>query len=244
MTLSESHSTSEPPKAKLLSVFMVATLFAAYAAFTVFPYARDVHNALGLREEFDQSFSEIMSGNMEEQRAAVDSLRNNLAQLANAPSLENQRDKIAALQNDAERISRLNTDSVRSIRNWIDASASLRVKQMFSSNLPLLNSARATEWKKGARNGKTNTKLGAPAPSQNPAPKIEPPEASQGQSKWDRVKPFLWAFLFIPFLFGVLAFRRLDSTDQRVQDFSMSTIVAVTGYFFGLGAGAFAVALS
>jgi hypothetical protein len=219
---------------------------------------KSVKQALSQREDYDRSFVEVMKSNFEEQRAAISTLQKTFGDIASVsrdiispagaflgvgvnPRIYDDarllRESVEAATRAIPEVARLNEESEASIRNWVEASQHLRDARR-TENFSFINPAFSKEWKPKQANVPPMV-VPPPAP-----PAVTAPPPHPNTDRVDRLSPFLWAFLAVPFVFGLIAFFYLNSTNPKVQDFAISTIIAILGYFSGLGAGAFAVVLA
>jgi hypothetical protein len=153
----------------------------------------------------------------------VDLLNNAADPQERAAAISNLRDRSEAIANAA-------ADADALLRTWLNEIANTPQRHA-TINFPLIDRAY----------GKDEPKKASPKFTPSPIVSAPLPQASHTPDKLEKLSPFLWAFLVIPLIFGVAAFCCLFSSQPKVQDFGIATLNGVVGYFFGLGAGGFAI---
>lgn len=210
--------------------------FSVFALSAVTDVVGKTHNDLISRMTLDQSFAEVLFENVKVQQAAISNLTKAIDATNDVVNPKENTDRIAqitslvrSMRRDMEILNSITIETRDSVQNWREASERLVGKRL-TLNVNPVESAYAKVWTK------------PPPPPPEPAHK---PALEEKVDKLTRLSPYLWAFISIPALalfisFGLLFASRAD----KVQDFAIATIIGLLGYFSGLGAGAFAVALA
>ena len=235
--MSEAPSQRREYSKDFLLWIAVALLFAAIFGGIALVYAtlhqKEQADALSAKEQYDESFLLAMRGQIEQQATIIASLRSSLSPIVASSIADNLRDILTAL---AE-IDRSNRQTAAILGEWHSTSVALNPTRLTLNVSPMGAAYAAEQKQKKMDKQPPPANVGMPGP-----PLIPPPQPESHESKLKALKPFLWAFIVVPLLFGYGAFRNVNSQNTRTQDFAFATIAAVLGYYFGLGSGAFAVA--
>ncbi|MDI1264892.1 MAG: hypothetical protein PS018_16695 [bacterium] len=209
--------------------------FSVFAMSTVTDVVGKTHNDLISRIALDQSFAEVLFENVKVQQAAISNLTKAVDATNDVVNPKENIDRIAqitslvrSMRRDMEILNSITNETRDSVQNWRDAGERLVGKRL-TLNIHPMASAYAKVWNR-------------PPPPPEPAHK---PALEEKVDKLTRLSPYLWAFISIPALALFISFGLLFASEaDKVQDFAIATIIGLLGYFSGLGAGAFAVALA
>jgi hypothetical protein len=223
---------------------LYAMLFAIWAVANAADVVAGTRSDLAARVSHDRSFAETLKANLEEQRSALEEIKKKLRAAIESstqrPATYNLDNIITdaelyAMEKDVQQLTRINEESTASVNNWIEATAGLTGRRL-ALDFSIIGPAYGKVWKSPAS--------APPAATKPPAAGETPAEASKRDDKFEKLKPFLWAFTVIPgvCLFGFIGC--LFSPAAAVQNFAMSMIIGLIGYFMGLGSRAFAMAFA
>jgi hypothetical protein len=225
------------------AALLAAALFGGSAVVYAALHQKEQAEALSAKEQYDEAFLLAMKNRLEEQAVAIAAVQDSLSRIvpltAGPPPSGDIRDIIDGL----EALQRSNRQTDQILRDWHDTSVALN-PQRVTLNISPIGTAYAADKKQQNKAEKQPTQPQTNAATPNASLVQPPPQTEQHESKFRQLRPFLWAFIIVPLFFGYRAFGHVNSQNARTQDFAFGTIAAVLGYYFGIGAGAFAVAFA